>query len=76
MNRTAMEKAGSPVAQLEVVAADLLSDHGWDDAVKGCQYVLHVASPFVVGVPKDENELIVPAVEGTTRVVEAATEKA
>ena len=70
--RAAMEKAGSPVAQLEVVAADLLSDHGWDDAVKGCQYVLHVASPFVVGVPKDENELIVPAVEGTTRVVEAA----
>ena len=55
-----------------MVAADLLSDHGWDDAVKGCQYVLHVASPFVVGVPKDENELIVPAVQGTTRVVEAA----
>ena len=67
--RTAMEKAGSPVAQLE--AADLLSDHGWDDAVKGCQYVLHVAS-LLLSVPKDENELIVPAVEGTTRVVEAA----
>ena len=46
--RAAMEKAGSPVEQLELVAADLLSDDGWDDAVKGCQYVLHVASPLLL----------------------------
>ena len=70
--RTAMEKAGSPGAHLELVAADLLSDDGWGEAMRGCQYVLHVASPFVVGVPKDEMELITPAVDGTTRVMEAA----
>ena len=70
--RTAMEKAGSPVAQLEVVGCGPSFRPRMGRRGKGCQYVLHVASPFVVGVPKDENELIVPAVEGTTRVVEAA----
>jgi dihydroflavonol-4-reductase len=54
------------------VEADLLSDAGWDSAVKGCAYVAHVASPFYVAEPKDENEMIGPAVEGTKRVVSAA----
>lgn len=58
--------------QLELVEADLTSDAGWAEAVRGCQYVLHVASPFVVGEPNDPNELIVPAVEGTLRVLRAA----
>jgi len=40
--------------------------------MEGCDYVLHVASPFVVKVPKDENELIKPAVEGTLRALKAA----
>jgi len=57
---------------LEFVIADLLNDKGWDDAVKGCAFVLHIASPFVLAVPKDENELIAPAVEGTQRVLNAA----
>ena len=57
---------------LEFVKADLLNDKGWDDAVKGCAFVLHIASPFVLAVPKDENELIAPAVEGTQRVLNAA----
>lgn len=57
---------------LSFVEADLLKDEGWDAAVKDCDYVLHVASPFIVGVPKDENELIKPAVEGTERVITAA----
>lgn len=57
--------------KLELVEADLTSDAGWAEAVRGCQYVLHVASPFVVGEPNDPNELIVPAVEGTLRVLRA-----
>lgn len=57
---------------LEFVTADLLKDDGWDQAVEGCKFVLHIASPFVLAVPKDENDLIKPAVEGTQRVLNAA----
>ena len=69
--RAAIAKA-APVDRLSFVEADLLSNKGWDEAMKGCTFVLHVASPFVLAEPKDENELIVPAVEGTKRVVAAA----
>ncbi|HJR81750.1 MAG TPA: NAD-dependent epimerase/dehydratase family protein, partial [Anaerolineales bacterium] len=44
----------------------------WDQAAAGCDYVLHLASPFPTDAPKDENELIVPAREGTLRVLRAA----
>ena len=58
--------------QLFVFEADLMSDAGWDLANEGCTHVCHVASPFPVGVPKDENELIVPAREGTLRALRFA----
>jgi nucleoside-diphosphate-sugar epimerase len=58
--------------QLSFFEADLMSDAGWAEAAKGCEYVLHVASPFPPNVPKDEDELIVPAREGTLRVLKAA----
>jgi dihydroflavonol-4-reductase len=54
------------------VTADLTRDDGWPAAAAGCDYVLHVASPLVSYVPKDENELIIPAREGTLRVLRAA----
>jgi nucleoside-diphosphate-sugar epimerase len=58
--------------KVELVEADLTSDEGWEEAVKGCQYILHVASPFVIDEPKDKMVLITPAVEGTLRVLRAA----
>ncbi|MEZ5096516.1 MAG: aldehyde reductase [Nocardioides sp.] len=58
--------------RLTVAAADLTSDDGWGAAVDGCTAVLHVASPFPVGVPKDPDELIVPARDGALRVLRAA----
>jgi len=58
--------------KLEFFSADLTKDQGWDQAVSGCDYVLHLASPFPTEAPKDENELIVPAREGTLRVLRAA----
>jgi dihydroflavonol-4-reductase len=58
--------------RLTVLAADLLDDAGWGDAVSGCDYVLHVASPFPPAQPKDPDELIVPARDGTLRVLEAS----
>jgi dihydroflavonol-4-reductase len=58
--------------RLEFVQADLESDAGWDAAVTGCAHVLHVASPFPATQPRDDQDLIRPAVEGTLRVMRAA----
>ena len=57
---------------LEFCELDLLSDDGWDDAIKGCEFLMHVASPFINIEPKDENEYIRPAVDGTIRALNAA----
>lgn len=57
--------------RLSVHAADLLDDAGWAEAAEGCSYILHVASPFPPVQPKDPDELIVPAREGTLRVLRA-----
>ncbi|HET7054338.1 MAG TPA: NAD-dependent epimerase/dehydratase family protein [Solirubrobacterales bacterium] len=70
--RAAIGAQVDPGKRLTVLAADLMSDEGWGDAVKGCDYVLHVASPFPPVQPKDPDELIVPAREGTLRVLRAA----
>jgi nucleoside-diphosphate-sugar epimerase len=58
--------------RLTVLAADLNADQGWAAAVDGCDWVLHVASPFPPAQPKDPDELIVPAREGTLRVLRAS----
>lgn len=70
----AMLKAGGaePGATLSFAAADLMSDAGWPEAVAGCDFVLHVASPFPPAVPKHEDDLIIPAREGALRVLRAA----
>ena len=53
-------------------AADLGSNAGWREAIEGCEYVLHVASPFPAKPPKHEDDLIIPAREGTLRILRAA----
>ena len=71
--RAMLEVAGNCHAQrLSFAVADLMLDAGWKEAVEGCAYVLHVASPFPPYRPKHEDELIVPAREGTLRVLRAA----
>jgi nucleoside-diphosphate-sugar epimerase len=67
----AMLKQGGcdPGDRLSFFAADLEQDAGWAAAVAGCDYVLHVASPFPASVPKSDDELIVPAREGALRVL-------
>jgi dihydroflavonol-4-reductase len=83
--RTTVRSAGREQAVREVVAAgggsadglefahaDLLNDDGWADAVAGCAYVLHVASPFPMAAPKTDDEVVRPAREGTLRVLRAA----
>jgi nucleoside-diphosphate-sugar epimerase len=59
-------------SRLSFVAANLHDDAGWEEAVDGCEQVLHVASPFPLVQPKDPDELIVPARDGTLRVLRAA----
>ncbi len=70
----AMVKEGGAEAgdRLSFFAADLQNDAGWAEAIAGCEYVLHIASPFPPGVPKHEDELTVPAREGALRVLRAA----
>jgi nucleoside-diphosphate-sugar epimerase len=70
---TVRELLGAESADgLSFVTADLTADAGWEDAVSGCDFVLHVASPFPLGAPKHEDDLIVPAREGALRVLAAA----
>lgn len=70
--RATLEKAGADTTNLSFAAADLEKDEGWAEAVAGCDYVQHVASPFPQSQPQDEQELIRPAREGTLRVLRAA----
>jgi len=70
LRRIAAQLGGS----LELVEADLTSDRGWRDAVAGCTFVQHVASPFPAEVPKDEMDLIRPAVDGAKRVLQASAD--
>ena len=71
--RATLKAAGADVGdRLAFFAADLTADAGWAEAAAGCDFVLHVASPFPLTVPKHEDELIVPAREGALRVLRAA----
>ncbi len=71
--RAMLQQGGAePGAPLKFFAADLEKDSGWAEPVAGCDYVLHVASPLPPSVPKHEDDLIIPAREGTLRVLRAA----
>jgi dihydroflavonol-4-reductase len=67
-----IEPGSEAGSRLSFVAADLMRDADWPAAVAGCEYVLHIASPFPATIPKHEDELILPAREGTLRVLRAA----
>jgi len=71
--RAMLTDAGAaPNAPLSFRAADLERDEGWQEAVSGCDYVIHVASPMPAAAPKAEDELIRPARGGVLRVLRAA----
>lgn len=71
--RSMLETGGADNCdRLSFFAADLEKDAGWSEATAGCDYVLHVASPIPVSVPKNEDDLIVPAREGALRALRAA----
>jgi nucleoside-diphosphate-sugar epimerase len=70
--RAALRKVVDPQDRLSFHAADLTADAGWDAAASGCDYMLHVASPIAISEPKNPDDLIIPAREGTRRAVGAA----
>jgi dihydroflavonol-4-reductase len=59
-------------SRLKFFAADLNADAGWAEAMTGCGFVAHLASPLPAGTPKDANELIAPARDGALRALRAA----
>jgi len=69
---TALANRGHNLSKFHLFETDLTCADGWEEAVAGCNYVLHVASPFILGVPKHENDLIKPAVSGVDYVISAA----
>lgn len=67
-----LARHGATRERLQFAQADLGDDRGWAEAVRGCEYVLHVASPVPAAPPKNPEEVIAPAREGTLRVLRAA----
>ena len=72
--REMIRTAGVSDATLSFFTADLDDDAGWSNAVAGCDYVIHVASPIPAAAPRREDELVRPARDGTLRVLRAARE--
>ena len=70
--RTAIASQTSETGRLTVFKADLTADAGWAEAMAGCDFVLHVASPLGHGATKDRMSLVGPARDGTLRVLKAA----
>ncbi|WP_205015444.1 SDR family NAD(P)-dependent oxidoreductase [Mycolicibacterium hodleri] len=57
---------------VDFAVADLTADEGWPEAVAGARYVLHVASPFPTDAPQNDDDIIIPAHQGTLRVLRHA----
>ena len=70
--RNALSKVVNAENRLEICELDLLKDDGWDEAVSGCDYVMHVASPLLDREPKDQDEIIRPAHEGLMRAIKSS----
>jgi nucleoside-diphosphate-sugar epimerase len=70
--RAAVIRGDADDAGLEVVVANLMADDGWAAALAGVDEVHHVASPIPAAQPDDPDELVLPAREGTLRVLRAA----
>src|SRR5262249_61875667 len=69
--RAAIARQVDAEDRLRFHAAELTADAGWDEAASGCDYMLHVASPVAAAEPKNPDELIVPARDGTRPAIAA-----
>ncbi len=71
-DRDTLAAASVDTQNLTLVELDLTSDRGGDEAAADCEFVMHVASPFVLANPKEPKDLISPAIDGTLRALRAA----
>jgi nucleoside-diphosphate-sugar epimerase len=70
--RKVLQKHGADTSRLSFVELDLMSDAGWQEAMRGVKFLIHTASPFITHLPKHEDDVIRPAVEGTRRALTTA----
>lgn len=70
--RATLSTASVNTTNLSIVDLDLTPDKGWDDAANGCDYLMHLASPFMITNPATDDAMIIPAIEGTIRALNAA----
>lgn len=70
--RRTLAAAGADISRLEFVALDLSKDEGWADAMADVRFLQHTASPFLLSMPDNPDDLIRPAVDGTERALNAA----
>ena len=70
--RAILEKHSKHADGVEFVQAELTEPHDWEEAMRGCDGVFHIASPVPIIQPKNANDLIKPAREGTLNVLKAA----
>ena len=70
--KSTLKSASVSIKNLSFAHLDLNSDNGWDSALSNCDFVMHMASPFTVENPKNEMDMLGPAVDGTLRVLKAA----
>ncbi|MBV8337462.1 MAG: NAD-dependent epimerase/dehydratase family protein [Alphaproteobacteria bacterium] len=73
--RTAVAREIAHADRVGFVNADLTCDGGWEEAVNGCSFVLHIASPFPIAQPDNPDDLIVPARDGVLRILRAAVKR-
>ena len=73
--RLSLAKLTDAGDRLQVVTAELNHDAGWHEAARGCDFILHVASPLPASNPKDDDELVRPARDGALRVLQAARDE-
>ena len=66
-----LSSQGAPLEKLSFVELDLVKDNGWNEAAKGCKYIMHVASPFPLKTSRNREGLVAPAMDGTIRVLKA-----
>lgn len=59
-------------ARLDFVELDLTRDSGWPAAAAGVDALVHTASPFPISQPREEGDILRPAVDGTLRALRAA----
>ena len=60
------------IEKLSFVELDLVKEEGWNEAAKGCKYIMHIASPFPMKVSNNRDSLLPVAVDGTLRVLNAS----